>query len=603
LALATIVFVYGGFPFLQGLVQEVSDRQPGMMTLVAMAITVAFVYSAAVILGLPGKTFLWELATLVVVMLFGHWVEMKSVVGASRATEELAKLLPDTAHRMKENGSTEDVPASELQEGDTVLVKPGEKFPADGKITKGQTSADESLITGESKAVSKEEGSDVVGGAVNGDGAVEVEIESAGEGSYLSQISKLVQEAQASKSRSQRLADKAALWLTIIAVGAGLLTLSAWLILMQTEFSFALERMVTVMVTACPHALGLAIPLVVAVSAALAARNGLLIRKRGPFESARRLDVVVFDKTGTLTEGSFEVSDVVPIGEMSEKDLLSLAAAVEAKSEHPIGAAIEAAADEVANAESFEAIPGKGAKAVVDGRKVLVVGPNYLKENDIKVDDQDLKEIAEQGKTVTYVLIENELKGGIGLDDPVRERSRDAVARLRKLGVESRMITGDSEAVARRVAEDLNIDDYSAGVLPDKKAEVIKEIQSQGRSVAMVGDGINDAPALAQADVGIAIGAGTDVAAETADIILVRNDPMDVVNVISHAKATYKKMVQNLIWATGYNAVALPLAAGVLYSAGILLSPAMGALIMSGSTVIVAVNARLLPEPKLDELD
>lgn len=598
LVLATIVFVYGGYPFLKGLVDELKQKQPGMMTLVAVAITVAYVYSAAVILGLPGKTFLWELATLVVVMLLGHWVEMKSVVGASRATEELAKLLPSEAHRLRDDGSTEEVAVSDLADGDRVLIKPGEKVPADGEIVEGESSVDESLLTGESGVVPKKPGDKLVGGAVNGDGAIQVEVSGAGEGSYLSQVTKLVEEAQQSKSRSQRLADKAAFWLTIIAVSAGIVTLVAWLAFVHSEFSFALERMVTVMVTACPHALGLAIPLVIAVSAALAARNGLLIRQRSSFEIARKLQVVVFDKTGTLTEGSFEVSKVVALGDEKEEKILELAARVEAQSEHPIAQAILDAADTSKGADSFETMPGKGAKAIVDGETVLVVGPNYLKEHDLSIDNEQVKEMHSAGKTVVYVIFDDTIKGAVALGDPVRESSKRAVDELRRRGIESRMITGDNEAVAKNVAEELGIENFAAEVLPDKKAAVIGEIQKENKLVAMVGDGVNDAPALAQADVGIAIGSGTDVAAETADVILVRNNPLDVVRTITYSGATFKKMVQNLIWATGYNAVALPLAAGVLAGIGIILSPAVGALIMSASTVIVAVNARILSPPE-----
>ncbi len=601
LVLATIVFAYGGFPFLKGLIDEFKQKQPGMLTLVAVAITVAFVYSAAVILGLPGKTFLWELATLVVVMLLGHWVEMKSVIGASRATEELAKLLPNEAHRVRDDGSTEEIAVTDFDEGDTVLVKPGEKVPADGEIVDGETSVDESLITGESGVVSKKEGDKLVGGAVNGDGAIKVKVSTAGEGSYLSQVTKMVEEAQQSKSRSQRLADKAAFWLTVIAVSAGLLTLIAWLTFAQSEFSFALERMVTVMVTACPHALGLAIPLVIAVSAALAARNGLLIRQRSQFEIARKLQVVVFDKTGTLTEGSFKVSDIVSLGDREEKDVVELAARVESQSEHPIAQAIVEAVEKPGNADSFEALPGKGAKAKIEGRTVLVVGPNYLNEHNLTVDDKRIDELHEAGKTVVYIVDNDDVSGAIALDDPVRKSSRQAVDELRKYGIESRMITGDNEAVAKRVAAELGIENFAAEVLPDKKAAVIKDMQEEGKLVAMVGDGINDAPTLAQADVGIAIGSGTDVAAETADIILVRNNPYDVVRTINYSGTTFKKMVQNLIWATGYNAIALPLAAGVLAGVGIILSPAVGALIMSGSTIIVAINARILSPPETAE--
>ncbi len=597
-AFSAIIFVYGGYPFLKGLRDELKKKQPGMMTLISLAIIVAFVYSSAVVFGLRGRTFFWELATLIDVMLLGHWIEMRSVVGASKALDELAKLLPSEAHRLKEGGSTEDVPVSELNSGDSILIKPGEKIPADGKITEGSSSVNEAMITGESKPVSKSEGDDVIGGAVNGEGALTVEIEKTGDESYLSQVMNMVRDAQASKSHTQNLADRAALWLTIVAISVGAITLVVWHLIADRDFIFALTRAVTVMVITCPHALGLAIPLVVAVSTALSARNGLLIRNRGPFEVARNIDAIIFDKTGTLTKGRFEVSDTLVIEhDMDEKKLLKFAAAVESRSEHPIARAIAAEAETDMKVENFEAIKGKGAKASVDGTEVMVVSKAYLDENDIRI-DESAEDFQSQGKTVAFVVIEGKVAGAVALSDPVREESKEAIATLKDMGVRTLMLTGDNRHVAESVANELGLSDYFAEVLPDKKADKVKDVQSEGNTVAMVGDGINDAPALAQADVGIAIGAGTDVAVESADIVLVKNNPLDVVRLVSYAKATYKKMVQNLFWATGYNVVAIPLAAGVLSSYGIVLSPAVGALLMSLSTVIVAVNARFLSVPE-----
>ncbi|HDS01107.1 MAG TPA: copper-translocating P-type ATPase [candidate division Zixibacteria bacterium] len=597
---ASAVFFYGGFPFLKGLVKELREKQPGMMTLIALAIMVAYVYSSAVVFGLAGRTFFWELATLIDVMLLGHWIEMRSVMGASKALDELAKLMPSDAHKLEDDGSTKDVPVSELEKGDKVVIKPGEKVPVDGKITEGSTSIDESLVTGESEPVSKGEGDDVVGGSVNGDGSITVEIEKTGKESYLSQVMDMVESAQASKSKSQNLADKAAMWLTFIALGAGTITLILWLTVFGREFVFALGRMVTVMVITCPHALGLAIPLVIAVSTALSAKNGLLIRNRVPFESARNIDAIVFDKTGTLTKGTFEVSEILAIGDNTDKDeILMYAASVEARSEHPIAKAITEASDDKKKVESFESIKGKGATGKVDGKDVKVVSPGYLDENKIDI-SEEATEFAKKGKTIAYVLIDDKVKGAIALEDPVREESKEAIKKLKERNIKTLMITGDNEHVAKRVADEIGLEDFFAGVLPDKKAEKIKEVQSEGYTTAMVGDGVNDAPALAQADVGIAIGAGTDVAMETADIVLVKNNPLDVVKIIAYSRATYKKMVQNLIWATGYNAVAIPLAAGALYSFGILLNPAVGALLMSLSTVIVAINAKFLKVPEIE---
>jgi Cu2+-exporting ATPase len=596
---ASAVYFYGGRPFLTGLVDELRKKLPGMMTLVALAITVAYVYSALVVFGLPGSVFFWETATLIDIMLLGHWIEMRSVLGASRALEQLVRLLPAEAHRVRPDGSIEEVPLDALHPGDRVLVKPGEKLPTDGLVVAGRTSVNQAMLTGESQPVEKGGGDEVIGGAVNGEGAITIEVRRTGADTYLSQVIELVRKAQETRSRTQDLANRAALWLTLIAVGGGTVTLVAWLGAGR-EFSFALERMVTVMVITCPHALGLAVPLVVAVSTALSARQGLLIRDRSAFERARELDAVVFDKTGTLTEGRFGVTDIVPLDRRTEQDVLRLAAALESRSEHPIAAGVVRAAAERGVSfpapEDFAAIPGKGAQGTVDGLAVKVVSPGYVREKGLGVRDQGerVQRLADQGKTVVYVLADEQIVGAIALADVIRPESREALGRLKAMGIKPIMLTGDSAAVARWVAGELGLDDYFAEVLPDQKAAKIEEVKRRGLTVAMVGDGVNDAPALVAADVGIAIGAGTDVAIEAADIVLVRSDPRDVPTIVQLARATYRKMVQNLWWATGYNALAIPLAAGVLARAGILLSPALGAVLMSVSTVVVALNAQLL---------
>ena len=591
---SSAVFFYGGWPFLKGLFDELRKKNPGMMTLIALAISVAYFYSSAVVFGVSGKIFFWELATLIDIMLLGHWIEMKSVMGASRALEELAKLMPSEAHRLMEDGSVQNVSADDLKSGDRLLIKPGEKIPADGKIVEGESSVNESMITGESKPVSKKVGGEVIGGAINGEGSLTIEVEKIGKDSFLSKVVEMVKLAQQSKSRTQDLANRAAFWLTIIAISAGSITMFVWLVIMQREFVFALERTVTVMVITCPHALGLAVPLVVAVSTALSARNGLLIRNRGAFERARNLQAIIFDKTGTLTEGKFGVSDTVIFGDLDEKEMLEYAAAVEQNSEHPIAKGIVDAAEKTGKVSDFQSIPGKGAQGKVDGKMVKVMSPGYLKENDIQYENEKVDRLSGEGKTVVFVLIDDKLQGAIALGDVIREESKEAIARLKEMGIQTMMLTGDNKQVAKHVADELGLDEYFAEVLPDEKAAKIREVQSRGLIVAMTGDGVNDAPALAQADVGIAIGSGTDVAVETADIVLVKSNPQDAVDIIALAKATYRKMVQNLIWATGYNAIAIPLAAGVLISYGILLNPAMGAVLMSLSTVIVAINARFL---------
>lgn len=593
--LSTVIYFYGGYPFLKGLVNEVKKLLPGMMTLVAVAITVAYVYSSATVFGLEGEPFFWELSTLIAIMLAGHWIEMRSVMGASKALEELAKLMPSTAHKLMDDGSIKDIPAEEIKNGDKLVIKPGEKIPSDGTIIDGSTTIDESMLTGESVPVSKSTGAQVIGGAVNAEGSITVEVTKTGEDSYLSQVMKLVEEAQATKSRTQNLADRAAFYLTIVALGGGAITFSVWFAIVGFDIAYAMERAVTVMVMACPHALGLAVPLVVAVSTALSAGNGLLIRNRTAFESARNIQAVVFDKTGTLTQGKFGVTDVILLdGEMKEKELLSYAAAVESRSEHPIAKGVTEAVDKPGEVKDFQAIKGKGVEGTVNGKKVVIASPGYLKELDLSHNNEQIDTLSSQGKTVVYVVIENSLKGAIALADIVREESKETIKQLKEMGIKAMMLTGDNKRVAQHVAEELGLDDYFAEVLPDQKAEKIKEIQSRGLITAMVGDGVNDAPALAQADVGIAIGAGTDVAVATADIVLVRNNPLDVTSILGLARATYRKMVQNLGWATGYNVVAIPLAAGVLYTYGIVLIPAVGAMLMSLSTVIVAINSRFL---------
>ena len=597
--LSTFVFFYGGYPFLKGIVSELKATRPGMMTLIALAITTAYVYSSAVVFKLPGEVFFWELATLIDIMLLGHWLEMKSVMGASRALEELARLMPSEAHLLQPDGTAMDVPLAELKAGDRVLVKPGEKMPADGDVIEGETSVNEAMLTGESKPVAKIKGASVIGGSINGEGSVTVEIRKTGRDSYLSQVIDLVRQAQESKSRTQDLSNRAALWLTLIAIGAGSLTLFVWLALAGKGFAFALERMVTVMVIACPHALGLAVPLVVAISTAISARNGLLIRNRAAFERARKIQAIIFDKTGTLTEGRFGVTDsLVFDAGMDKSELVRYAASVEAHSEHPIAKGIgEAVSGAVYPVEGFRAIPGKGAEGRVNGRDIKVVSPGYLREKKIEVKDTRIEPLSAQGKTVVFVLMDGKPAGALALADIIRPESRQAISRLKEMGVQCMMLTGDNRLVAKWVAEELGLDDYFAEVLPQQKAEKVKEVQSRGLVVAMVGDGVNDAPALAQADVGIAIGAGTDVAVETADIILVKSNPLDAVAILGLARATYRKMVQNLAWATGYNTFAIPLAAGVLSQSGILLSPALGALLMSLSTIIVAINSKFLRLP------
>ncbi len=592
-ALGSVIYFYGGWPFLSGLWDEVRRRQPGMMTLIGVAITVAFFYSTAVVFKLvEGMDFYWELATLIVIMLLGHWLEMKSVAGASKALELMVKLLPAEAH-MYHGEMLHDMRVDALKIGDLVLVKPGEKIPADGTITEGNSSVNESMITGESVPVQKTAGAKVIAGALNGEGSLKIQVDKSGKDSYLNKVIQLVQEAQSAKSQTQHLADRAAKWLTFIALGAGFGTLAFWLAKGQT-FAFALERMVTVMVTSCPHALGVAIPLVVAISTALSARRGLLIRNRTAFENARLITAMVFDKTGTLTEGKFGVSRIELIGGNFDKNsLLATAAALEQESQHPIAQGIvnaaKAAGLSLPSVSNFVSMTGKGVTGEVGGKKISVVSPGYLKEKGIELPAN----VENATETVVFVLENEIIVGFLALSDQIRPDAADAVAQLKAQGIKVFMATGDNETVGKAVAEQLGLDGYFTQVLPHQKVKIVKDLQAKGEYVAMTGDGVNDAPALAQADVGIAVGSGTDVAAETADIILTDSKPSDVLGLVNFGKATYRKMVQNLWWATGYNLIAIPLAAGVLYPQFVL-SPALGAVLMSASTVIVALNAQLL---------
>ena len=594
-ALSTVVYFFGGWPFLSGLYDELKKKQPGMMTLIGLAISIAYLYSTAVVFGFEGDLLYWELSTLVGIMLLGHWIEMRSVMSASSALEELAELLPGEAHRVKDDGSTENVTVDELQQGDKVLIKPGEKVPADGKVMKGESSVNEAMLTGESKPVNKTKGDEVIGGSVNEKGSLTVQISKTGDDSFLSQVMNLVEEAQQSKSRTQDLANRAAFWLTIIAITAGLLTFGAWIFFTGQSFDFAMNRTVAVMVITCPHALGLAIPLVVSRSTSIAATNGFLIRDRAAFEQARNLDAVIFDKTGTLTEGVFTVTNILNFNDqLSNEKILKYAASLEKNSEHPLAKGILEKADETWDPDEFDSITGQGIEGKVNGKSVKVVSPGFVKEQEMDYPKEDVEEISSQGKTVVFVIIEDELAGAIALGDEIRESSKNAINALHDMGIECIMLTGDNQQTAKYVANELGIDQVFAEVLPDEKADKVKEVQEQGKLVAMTGDGVNDAPALATADIGIAIGAGSDVAVETGDIVLVKNNPEDVTALIKLSKSTYRKMVQNLWWASGYNIGAIPLAAGVLFAWGVILSPAVGAILMSLSTVIVAVNARFL---------
>jgi Cu2+-exporting ATPase len=591
--LSIAIYLYGGWPFLKGLAQEVKAKQPGMMTLIGTAISVSLFYSLGTGFIISGKDFFWELAVLIDIMLLGHWIEAKSVLGASMALEDLAHIMPTIAHLVK-NGEVMDVPISQLKSGDVVLVRPGEKIPSDGVVIEGESTVNESLLTGESKPVDKKVGDKVVGGTINGDGILKVRIERTGEETYLAQVIKLVREAQESRSRTQDLANKAAAFLFYVALTVGIVTFIAWSFI--ADLDFALERTVTVLVISCPHALGLAIPLVVALSTSITAKSGILIRNRRAFEIIKDVNIVVFDKTGTLTVGRFGVSDVVSF--IPEEELLRLTASIEFNSEHAIAKAIVEYAGnkgvKIPQAEGFKALPGKGAYGRVGGREVYVGSVKLLEDLKIKMENPKIIELQEQGKTVVFTIVDGKLVGAFALADSIRVESYEAVKRLKERGIKVYMLTGDSEEVARWVARELNVDNYFARTLPSQKAEIIRFLRESGNKVAMVGDGVNDAPALATADVGIAIGAGTDIAIETADIILVKNDPRDVVKVIDISRKTYSKMVQNLWWAAGYNIVTIPLAAGALSWLGLSLPPAVGATIMSLSTIIVAFNSQTL---------
>jgi len=619
LILGSIVFFYGGWVFMAGARREIKGSSPGMMTLIGIAISAAYLWSVYAVFarlfgGQAGEDLFWELTTLITIMLLGHWLEMRAVSGAQGALKELSKLLPDTAERIMnyESGirnqsqlETEVIPLGELRENDVVLVKPGGKIPADGKIIGGDSDVNESMVTGESKPVSKKVSDSVIAGTINGDGALKVRVANIGEKTFLAGVMRLVAEAQASKSRLQILSDRAAFYLTIVAVTGGLITLIAWL-LAGAEVGFAVARLVAVLVIACPHALGLAVPLVASISTTKAAQNGFLVKQRLALEAARTIDAVLFDKTGTLTKGEFGVINIWTLGGQTKDEVLSLAASLDALSEHPIAKAVVAKAKELVlsfkEPAKFEALKGKGVKALVEGQEIMVGGPALLESIGIDIPGElsgQVQDAGKKGQTVTFVVRDRILLGAIALADIIREESREAIKTLKEMGVKSAMITGDSEDVAKWVAAELGLDEYFARVLPHQKSEKVKELQKRNLKVAMVGDGVNDAPALTQADLGIAIGAGTNVAIESAGIILVRNDPRDIAKIIRLSKLTYSKMIQNLFWATGYNIVALPLAAGVLAYRGILLQPALAAVFMSLSTVIVAINAMMLRGKKI----
>lgn len=595
LLLSSIIYFYGGMPFLTGMTGEIKDKAIGMMTLVALAITVAYVYSVAIVLGLKGMDFFWELATLIDIMLLGHWLEMRSEMAASKALQSLVALLPATVH-VERNGNITELSLQDLRNNDIVLIKPGEKIPADGLVLEGNSFVNESMLTGESKPIKKEKNAKVIAGSVNGNGAIKIKATGTGNDSYLNKVIALVQSAQASKSSTQNLADKVAKWLTVISIITGLVTFVYWFG-HSDNISFALERLVTVMVTSCPHALGVAIPLVVAISTANAAINGLLIRNRTAFENSRKLTTIIFDKTGTLTYGSHEVQQIISLSDQySADDLLQYTAAIQQNSEHYIAKGILNRLKETRlslwSSSGFKYEEGIGVSGIVNGKKITAAGPNYFTRQGKPV-PKIPTQINQKTETVNFVMIDDVLVGIITLADAIRDTSAAAIRTLQDMHIKTFLLTGDNESIASSVADKLGMNGYLANVLPHNKQEKIREFQKKGEIVAMTGDGVNDAPALAQADVGIAVGSGTDVAAETADIILVNSDPKDVANMIAFGKATYKKMIQNLWWAVGYNVIAIPLAAGVL-APGFVLSPAMGAILMSLSTIIVALNAQLL---------
>lgn len=604
--LGSVVFFYGGWIFLVSAWRELRGRAPGMMTLIALAISIAYGYSLAVTFGLVGEALYWELTSLIAIMLLGHWLEMRAVSGAQGALKELAKLLPDTAEVVRD-GQSKVIPLAELREGDFVMIRPGGRVPADGKVVEGQSHLDEAMITGESRPVEKKLGDEVIGGTINKDGSLKVEIIKIGDATFLSGVMRLVKEAQASKSKTQLLADRAAFYLTIVAIVVGIGTFAGWLFFTTMGVSFAIQRLVAVMVITCPHALGVAIPLVASISTTKAAKNGFLVRERVALEAARKVDVVLFDKTGTLTTGAYGVEKVWAFANGgSEDEVIKIASSVDKHSEHFIAIAIVNEAKKrglaLGMVEEFSRIAGRGVSGVVDGKTVYAGGAAIIEHVGLEISEavKVLIEVEEKkGKTIIFVIQEKELVGAIALTDQIREESHQAIVELKKLGVKTAMITGDSEDVARWVAGELEIDQYFSRVLPGEKAEKVKELQANGLKVVMVGDGINDAPALTSADIGVAIGAGTNVAIESAGIILMRSDPRDIVKIIRLSKLTYNKMIQNLFWATGYNVVAIPLAAGVLYKFGIVLQPAIAAILMSASTVVVAINAVLLRGKKI----
>jgi Cu2+-exporting ATPase len=592
LTLSSIVFFYGGWPFLTGFVSEVKSKTLGMMTLVAVAIAVAYVYSVAIIFGLEGMDFFWELATLILIMLLGHWIEMKSIMSASRELELLVQLMPAEAH-LVHGDHVMDVKTDTLKANDVILIKPGEKISADGEIIDGRSFLNESMLTGESKPIEKDKGDKVIAGSINGEGSLKVKVTHGTNDSYLAQVIKLVQDAQDAKSKTQLLADQAAKWLTIVALVSGVATFIVWLVIGK-DLAFAMERMVTVIVICCPHALGLAVPLVVARSTAISAQSGLLIKDRTAFENSRKITTLVFDKTGTLTKGEFNVVRFESLDSAYNKeDILNLAASLEGNSEHPIATGIVRKSKELNQKpfplQNFKSITGKGIEATINEKDVKVVSPGYLRENNLSAEVK-----SSQAETIVFIVVNNKIGGFVALADEVRPESFEAIKVLRSQNIKTLLLTGDNKEVAKTVSDSLGMDGFIAEVQPHQKLEKIKELQSKGEFVAMTGDGVNDAPALAQADVGIAVGSGSDIAAETSDIVLVNSNPRDVANLILFGKATYRKMIQNLAWATGYNVIALPLAAGILYNAGIMLSPAMGAVLMSVSTVVVAINARML---------
>lgn len=603
LVFGSIVFFYGGWVFLVGAGREIKARLPGMMTLISIAISAAYLWSIYAVFANEEVLF-WELTTLITIMLLGHWLEMRAVSGAQGALKELSKLLPDTAEIIR-NGKTETISLSELRENDVVLVRPGAKIPADGKIIDGESNVNESMVTGESRPVFKKTNDSVIAGTINGDGALKISVASIGEKTFLAGVMRLVAEAQTSKSRLQILSDRAALYLTVIAVSGGLITLIAWLVA-GADISFAVSRLVAVLVIACPHALGLAVPLVASISTTKAAQNGFLVKQRIALEAARTIDTVLFDKTGTLTKGEFGVIEIWNINDHTKNEVLILAASLDALSEHPIAKAVVAKAKEqnlaLKEPKKFEALKGKGVKALIEEKEVMVGGPALLESMGIRIPadlSDQVQDAGKKGQTIIFIIKDQVLLGAMALADIIREESREAIRSLKAMGIRTTMITGDSEDVAKWVSRELGIDEYFARILPHQKSERVKELQNRNLKVAMVGDGINDAPALTRADLGIAIGAGTNVAIESAGIILVRNDPRDIEKIIKLSKMTYSKMIQNLFWATGYNIIALPLAAGALAFKGIILQPAIAAVFMSLSTILVAINAILLKRKAL----